>query len=145
MPRAWNAALAPYSPTASLWVRDFVNSTAFLAESRQMVLQQPKYETARSRDRIQEFFETFFQSPPPVLRQRLRKAGARYLVVDRYLLEGHSYIGGVPRGASPRAGTAAARMLSRRPRAFENVPGFELVYRSPPEVGVDSYRVYKVR
>jgi hypothetical protein len=131
----------PAAPIAS----DFVNATAFLAHSRQMVMQQPKYETARSRDRIQDFFETFFQSPLGALRQSLRDEGARYLVVDRYLLAENTYIAGMPRGASPRAGTAAAHMLSRRPRVFENVPGFELVYRSPPEVGLDSYRVYRIR
>ena len=66
------------------------------------------------------------------------------LVVDRILLKGHAYIGGVPQGASPRGGTAAAYFLSDRPGESLRVPGFELIYRSPMGMGTDSYRVYRL-
>jgi hypothetical protein len=65
--------------------------------------------------------------------------------VDRVLLTDHAYIGGVPQGESPRAGTAAAYFLSDRPSVSLRVPGFELIYRSPKGMGTDSYRVYRLQ
>jgi hypothetical protein len=138
----------PGEPVAA----DFLNSAAILLHTGHPVLQQPKYETRESRERIEAFFTAFFQSPPEDLLAYLRANDCDYLLIDRPWLGGNLYIGGVPpAGLHPRPyfaplpGTAAAYFLDSNPAVFANVPGFELLYRSPQHLGTDSFRLYRRR
>ncbi|MEW6072369.1 MAG: hypothetical protein AB1726_07175 [Planctomycetota bacterium] len=132
---------------------DFMNSTAILAHTRRPIVLQPKYETESSRRRAQAFYETFFQGTPAQMRRLVRDGfQARYLLVDRYALGKIARtLGGLPDDDSPPPpGTAAAVFLSQDGGALAGEPGFELVYRSPPEIRqtggapTDLFRLYRL-
>ena len=126
-------------------VADFLNSASILAHTGRPVVQQPKYETRRSRDRIQQFFETFFLGTPQDLERYVKRLGSHVLVVDRPWLGGNCAIAGVTQeqvAAHPER--AAWAFLSNDPRVYGQVSGFRLVYQSPAERGFNPYRVYIV-
>ncbi len=113
---------------------DFMNSTAILAHSKNPICLQPKYETEESRRKAELFLKTFFfgttEDLHALAQERFR---AEYVLVDRYTLgELSAYTAGV-RGP-PGPGTAAAIFLNPEQVVFGNVPGFELVYQSPPDL-----------
>jgi hypothetical protein len=137
-------------------VGDFMNSTAILAHTGRPIVLQPKYETEHSRRRAQAFYETVFQSTPDDLRRLVRERfRCEYVLLDRYTLHWLSaYLGGLPPGptglAELRPGTAAAAFLGQDAEVLTGVPGFELVYRSPPSIRqmngepYDFFRLYRV-
>jgi len=126
---------------------DFLNSAAILAHTGHPIVQQPKYETARSRERIERFFEAFFQGEPRDVYRLLRQLDCRWLVIDRPWLANNCYIGGIAMAdffqRGPRPGTAAAAFIHDDPRVFGQVPGFLLQYVSPPELRFRSFAVYE--
>ena len=64
----------------------------------------------------------------------------------RHFLLDDAYIGGVrPEEVPSRVKSAAARFLSQDPAAFAAIPGFQILYRSPPELVYDSYRIYRLQ
>lgn len=125
---------------------DFVTSTAILAHTRHPIVQQPKYETTRSRRRIEEFLMTFFYKPPAELRALLKKYDCRYLVVDRSYWGNNAVTAGfrVTRNTQPPRGSSMATFCSNNPRALTSAPGFELLYRSPEAYKSDLFRIYRV-
>ena len=129
---------------------DFMNSPAILLHAGNPIVLQPKYETPASRAKAQLFLETFFHGTTDALAEVVVDAfGCELLLVDRYTLGVLSpWVAGV-RGA-PAEGTAVARLLATDDESLGAIPGFELLYRSPPEiVGVagvasDYFRLYRI-
>jgi hypothetical protein len=130
---------------------DYVTSTALLAANRNGIVCQPKYETAASRKRIEEFCQAFLAGTPSDVRALAVRYRCRYVVVDRvtnwFLL---GYPAGYPLDGSvmPGPGSAFAAFVPA-----SEPPGFRLVYRTPeglyppPPDGRgqwDSYRVYEI-
>jgi hypothetical protein len=150
--RALVAALPGLVPPDEAVCADFVTSTAVLAHTRRPIVLQPKYETERSRRKAEDFLTAFFHGTPEELRRLLlERFRCRYLLVDRYTLGYLSpWTAGLPRGASPAAGTPAALFLSQDQATLASVPGFELLYRSPATIlqsngaPYDLYRLYRV-
>lgn len=136
------AALPEGEPVAA----DFVNSATILAFTRHPILQQPKYETVESRERIERYLTTFFHGTLSDFATLLREASTRYLVVDRQMMGSFWYIVGLPASqVEPTPGTAASWFLSSDTQVLAAVPGFRLLYQSPPELGLDSYWVYEMQ
>ena len=107
---------------------------------------QPKYETRRSRRRIEAFLTTFLTGTPQDFRALVQSYGCRYVLIDREMMwSGARYIAGIPAGQMrPAAGTAAAAFCSRKEEVLTGVPGYRLIYRSPPELGSDVFRLYEL-
>jgi hypothetical protein len=125
---AWIRA---HLPADEAIAADFVTSTAVLAHSRHGIVVQPKYETRRSRDRIQEFLVSLYRDPPARFRRLLRdEFRARYLLVDIGALWFARYPAGLPLDApSPPLGSAAEALVrAELPQA--PIPGFRLLYAS---------------
>ena len=140
-------------PEGAAIASDFMNSTAILAHTGHPIVLQPKYEFRRSRERAERFFHAFFEGPPDDLRELvIGEFRARYLLIDRYTLGFLSrYAAGIPRGRSELVpGTAAAVFLSQNADRLEHVPGYRLLYRSPPDIvqsdgsPTDFFRLYEL-
>jgi len=150
--RALVTAVDERVPADGAILADFVNSTALLAHTRRPICLQPKYETDASRRDAEAFLTTFFRGTPAALETLMRERfDCRWLVVDRNVLGRDSrWTAGLAPGEEPAPGTAAARMLSRDADVLSSIPGFELVYRSPPTVlqrngePYDLYRLYRL-
>ena len=71
----------------------------------------------------------------------------RYLLVDRkFLWFGNRFIMGIPaQQQAPAKGTPAWYFISNNAEVLRSVPGFELLYRSPPGLGADYFRVYELK
>ena len=121
---------------------DVWNSTAILAHTRHPIVLQPKYETTRSRERLEAFVEALYGSSPQAFSRFLRKeSAASYLLVDVPVLRRWRYHAGVPpsvRGEPP--GSAAQALLHRSSRVYGEVPGFTLLYESSPR----RHRLYRI-
>lgn len=150
-PPARNAELAnvvnwipEHIPPGEAIASDFVNSTSILANTRHPVILQPKYETQRSRRRAEEFHITFCQGTPEEFRALIKRYQCRYVLIDRMLMWWSTkYIGGIPnKQEMPTPGTAAAAFFSADQRVLTSVPGYRLLYRSPPRF--DVYRLYEI-
>jgi hypothetical protein len=108
-------------------VGDFVTSTAVLAHTRHAIVLQPKYETRRSRERIELFARALYTFPLADFHRVVRDDfAARYLVVDRKILWAWRYLAGLRLDSRqlPR-GTAAAAFLGPEPA---DAPGFRLLH-----------------
>ena len=124
---------------------DYVTSGAIVAGTRRPVLYQPKYETPRTRRRIEEFDRAFFLGTPDELRALLARMETRWLYVDRGTLDYVSrYAAGIAVGEPLRPGTPAASFLATDPQRLAGVPGFRLAYRSPSSSPWDQVRIYEV-
>jgi hypothetical protein len=145
-------ALPRHVPEGEAVVADFVNSTAVLAHTGRPIVLQPKYEDRASRLRAERFFEAFYHGSPDALARLVRDGfEARYLLVDRFTLGYQArYLAGLAAGAPLPPGSAAEAFLSQDARVLEGVPGFELLYRSPPELvqsngaPSDFFRLYRL-
>jgi hypothetical protein len=93
------------------------------------VVQQPKYETRRSRERIQAFFDAFYRAAPADFHRHVATdLDARYFALDLPLIWESRQLGGVRRDVkAPPEGTAAWHFLHPDPRLHANVPGFRLL------------------
>jgi hypothetical protein len=135
-------------PAGEAVVADFLNSAAIVAFTGRPVVQQPKYETARSRDRIEAFFRALFQGTPRDLHALALSWRSRWLVVDRPWLANNCTLGGVPmreffqRGARP--GTAASFLIHPDPNVYGRVPGFRLRYQTTSTGGFPSFAIYQL-
>ncbi len=109
---------------------DFMNSTAVLAQTGHPIVQQPKYETRRSRERIRLFFEGFYGTSPEAFHALLAdELRARYLLLDVGFLWNSRNLGGLRLDAlEPAAGTAAWSLFHPDPAIHAAVPGFRLLY-----------------
>jgi len=108
---------------------EFQLSTAILAHTNHAVVQQPKYETRRSRERIQAFFDAFYRGTPEDFHRLLASnLQARYFALDLPLIWESRQLGGVRRDArAPTEGTAAWSFLHPDPRLHAHVPGFRML------------------
>jgi hypothetical protein len=69
------------------------------------------------------------------MRERFR---CRFLLVDRFVMGGPGrYAGGLGSGEPTPEGSPAALFLSQDAATLTSVPGFSLVYRSPPTIRSD--------
>jgi len=131
---------------------DSINSTAILAQTGRRVILSPKWESQSSRARVVEFLTAFYAGTPRDLRDLLTgKYRCDWLLVDRFTLGYLSrWAAGLRAGEAPRPGTAAATLLSQDSVVLGDVPGYELVYRSPPGIRqsdgspTDFFRLYRL-
>jgi len=121
---------------------DFVVSTAVLAQTTHASVLQPKYETTRSRDRIERFTMGLYHTSPQEFRETLRvDFDARYLLVDvPFLLKGR-YAAGIPLdGSKLPTGSAASLLLTNDRNLYQAIPGYRLIYESNPHLS--RFRLY---
>jgi hypothetical protein len=150
--RSLTEVLPELVPEGEAVCADFVNSTAVLAHTRRPIVLHPKYETESSRRSAEAFLTAFFHGTPDTLAEVLRERfRCRYLLVDRYVLGKLSpWTAGLAQGAEPTPGTAAAVMLTRDSQVLTSIPGYELIYRSPPTIlqsngePYDLFRLYRL-
>ena len=123
---------------------DFVSSPAILAHTGRPVVLQPKYETRRSRERIERFIEALYRRSPSGFRRVLvDEFGARYLLVDLPLLFDSRYQAGIGYDvAHVPAGSAAAALLHPEAEVYANVAGFRLLYATSGELPL--LRIYEL-
>ena len=122
---------------------EYLTSAAILAHTRRPILQQPKYETRASRERIERFFDALFHGTVDDLGRYLHDHGCRILVLDRSWLLGNLYLAGLtPATFEAATETAAWSFLSHDPAVYAEIPGFRKVYTSLPAHGYVPYRVY---
>lgn len=125
---------------------DFVTGACLLYHTRRPSLLQPKYETVRSRRRIEDFFTIFYHRKPADLRAWMVANDCRWFALNHWWMWQNRYIGGLPMSATrPADGSTAAWFLSRNPKIYARVPGFELAYESPEGFGLSNFRVYRLR
>jgi hypothetical protein len=133
-------------PPGEAIASDYVNSSMLLATTLHPSIVQPKYETLRSRERIEELYRALFQGTPDDLRALLAKLRCRYLLVDLMTMRSTmAYPGGIrdyPAPLDPR--TAFGRFWNDDPAKDAPPTGYKLVYRSP-NVDMNIYRLYEVR
>jgi hypothetical protein len=130
-------ALPKLVPEGEAVAADFMNSTAILAHTGRPVLFQPKWESRASRERVRDLFALLYDGPPERMRRvLLEKYDCRYLLVDRYtLFQLGRYAAGLPLSArEPPRGSAAHALLSSDERVLGSIPGYRLLYRSPPTI-----------
>lgn len=144
-------AIPTLVPEDAAIASDSMNSTAILVHTRRRAILSPKWESAASRARVVEFLAAFAGSTPAEFAQTIRtRFACRYVLIDRFTL-GYlsSYAAGL-RGGGPEPGTAAATFLSTDAATLENVPGWRLIYRSPPSIRqsngapTDFFRLYEL-
>jgi hypothetical protein len=132
---------------------DSINATAILAQTNRSVILSPKWESASSRARVVELTLAFYRDTPEELHALLlTKYRCDWFLVDRFTLGYVSrYAAGLgAHDPGPRPGTAAAVFLGLDQAALSSVPGYELVYRSPPEIrqsngaATDFFRLYRL-
>jgi len=123
---------------------DFSTSTSILAESRNPIVTQPKYETTESRERIEQFFTTFFKGSLDDLNSLMDRYETDYLCLDCWQLVGALFLAGMPLDSKgPLPGSPAATFLRRNLDSLRGIPGFQLVYATPPGLGRGSFRVFR--
>jgi len=123
---------------------DFVTATEVLVHTSHPVILQPKYETRRSRDRIEEFITALYTRSPEEFRSLMvDRYGCRYLLINRRKLWHWRYKAGLPlRTEAPPKGSAAEGLIRMHPNEFAEVPGYKLLYRSP--FTTDWLRLYRI-
>jgi hypothetical protein len=116
-------------PPGAVIATDYVNSTALLAHTDARVVLQPKYETNRSRRRIERFESAFYHESPDAFAWILRdEFDADYLLVDIGFLAFAAYEAGLPPTAhGPIPGTAAAALMAADVAALRRIPGYRLL------------------
>ncbi|MFT5052516.1 MAG: hypothetical protein ACI8QZ_003950 [Chlamydiales bacterium] len=123
---------------------DFSTSTSVLAHSRNPIVTQPKYETTESRERIEQFFTTFFKGSLGDLNAMMDRYETDYLLLDCWQLAASLFVAGLPPGSrGPQPGTPASLFLRRDPTALRSIPGFRIIYATPPGLGRGSFRIFK--
>ncbi len=135
--RALLAALPGLVPQGEAITADPVVSTAILSKTGHPIVLQPKLEDPVSRDRFREVTLAFFRQSPEALRRLLvDRYRCRYLLVDRWTLWVEMrYMAGIPPNQpAPDPGTAASAFLDIDAGGPSPVPGYRLLYRSPPEI-----------
>ncbi len=139
-------------PEGEAVATDFVNGPALLVRTRHPILLQPKWEVRRSRERIERFLTAFFHAPPDELRRLLREEfRCRFLLIDRaQLVLGCRYAAGIGSGRELDAASAASRLGGQESGNLAPIPGYRLLYRSPPNLrqsngqASDLYRLYEL-
>jgi hypothetical protein len=132
-------------PDGEAVAADFMTSTAILAHTRRPILFQPKWESRRSRERVEQLFEAFYHRSPAELRRiLLEEYRCRFLVVDRGFFgiqRASWYVAGLPPNR-PEPGTCAAVLLATDAAELSAIPGYRLLYRSSEPS--DFYRLFEL-
>lgn len=120
-------------PEGEAVAADFMLSPTILACTGHPIALQPKWERAATRARVERFWLGFHFGPPDTFRRYVtRELDCRYLLVDRDTLfrrQESRYLAGYDaRETEPRAGTAGVLAALEAPQ----LPGFELLWQSPP-------------
>lgn len=133
-------------PAGEAVASDYSTSAAVLAFARRPVLNQPKYETRRSRERIADFCSAIYAGSPAALVQYLRENRARWLLVNRAFLGGNATdLGGIlPTDLPQLRDRALLALMSEDPREYRRVGALRLVYEAPRELNGRAYRVYRL-
>jgi hypothetical protein len=133
-------------PSNEAIATDFETGTAVLAHGRHPILVQPKYETARSRRRIEASFEAFAHGDLAGYRAFLIDNDCRYVLVNREFWNRNLYIAGFQADAHwrPDPRTPLANFNHPEARVYENLPGFRLVFRSGGAQGPGYMRVFEL-
>ena len=86
-----------------------------------------------------------YHERPEVFARFLRQEfDCSYLLVDPEVLARWRYMAGLrPRGSAQIPGTAAAALLAPAAQSSAPIPGFELLYATPPERR--PLRLYRIR
>jgi hypothetical protein len=152
--RALADAVRRHVPEGEAVAADFLTSAALLASTQRPIVLEPKWETAASRARVRELWEAFFQGSTEDLRRLLvERYRCRWLVVERSALFGPTarYLAGMRPGQFvPRVGSPAWFLLSSDDSVLRSVPGYRLVWRSPPDLRLpdgspsDFVRLYRL-
>jgi len=126
-------------PPGAVIATDYVTSPALLAHTDARVVLQPKYETNRSRRRIERFESAFHRESPSEFARVLREEfDARYLLVDTAILWFTRYEAGFsPTAPKSTAGTAAKALMWSHGRELERIPGYRLLTTAggrPPRI-----------
>ena len=102
-----------------------------LAHTRHATVVQPKYETLRSRERIEHMSDAFFHGTPEQLRRLCKhEFQARYFLLHAPEMWSQRYAAGLPiTGAIPLAGTSAAFFIVRSAQLQRNT-GIQAALRS---------------
>jgi hypothetical protein len=121
---------------------DFIVSSAVVAQTSHPTVLQPKYETSRSRDRIERFTMGLYHASPAEFREILRRDfDARYLLVDQPFLLKSRYAAGISLDASTLpSGSAASYLLTHDRMVYGAVPGYRLLYQSQAQA--PRFRLY---
>jgi len=110
---------------------DYVVSAAVLARTSHRSVLQPKYETSRSRDRIERFITALYHTSSSEFHEILRREfDARYLLVNVPFMLHSRYEAGIRADASPPPGSAASRLLAMDRSIYGTIPGYR--YQSHP-------------
>jgi hypothetical protein len=135
------ANLPPEGAIAS----DVINSTALLAHTEHPITLQPKYETRASRNRMERFIMALYHERPETFARVLREEfDCTYLLVDPKILAGWRYMAGLrPWEPAQFRGSAAMALLAPVTESSEPIPGFELLYTTPP--ARRTLRLYRIR
>lgn len=141
-------------PEGEAIAADFMTSTAILAHTGHPIVFQPKWESRRSRERAVELLTTFYRGTPDEMREMLvQKYRCRYVVFDRFtlgFLRASRYTAGLSARDALPPSSCAAVFLGQDDAALRGVPGYRLLYRSPPAIRqsdgspTDFYRLYEL-
>jgi hypothetical protein len=133
-------------PAGEAIASDYVNSSMLLATTFHPSIVQPKYETLRSRERIEELYTALFRGTPEELRALLAKYRCRYLLVDLMTLRSTmSYAGGIRDYPAPvDERTAFGRFWNDDPAKQPPPAGYKLIYRSTNR-DLNIYRLYELQ
>ncbi len=133
-------------PAGEAVASDYSSSAAVLAFAHRAVLNQPKYETRRSRERIAQFCDAIYSGSPAQLAEYLRENRCRWLLVNRAFLGGNATdLGGILPADLPRLkDRALLALMSEDPREYRRVGALQLVYEAPRELNGRAYRVYRL-
>ncbi len=134
-------------PSGEAVASDFSTGAAILAFTRRPILNQPKYETSRSREKIEAFLRAVYEGEPERLAQFLRDHRTRWVVINRPFVGGNATdLGGILPSELPRLQRHTIwRTMSENPAEYKQVQGFTLAYETPASCGAPGvYRVYRL-
>lgn len=139
--------LSTHVPEGAAIASDFSTSAAILAHTRRPITQQPKYETVRSRERIESFCRALYRGKPAALAAWMRAHDCRWLVINRPFTGGNATdLGGILPSEFARYGeSAVVALMNDNPNVYRKIPGFEFMHASPAELRFQSYRVWRLR
>lgn len=130
-------ALPAIVPEGEAVAADFMNAPAILAHTGRPILFQPKWESERTRRRLEEFWNTLYDGTPEDLaRLLIGRYDCHYVLFDRFtlwILRASPRLAGLGPGAGPRPGSAIEAFLARVDTPAD-LPGYELVWESPRSI-----------
>ncbi len=149
-------AIEEHVPHGAAVAADFMVGPTVLATTGRPSILQPKWETAASRERVRRFWLGFHAADPASFRRMLTdEYDCRWLLVDRQAMflsyEARYLAGYAMTEQEPHPGTAAWATCATDDERLRSLPGYELVWRSPPHLRdpatgrrSDFFRLYRL-